>query len=61
MNDTRKIETVMTYDQWKEEHAKRIIRFVKEKLEKFLCYVVISCLFVSLPVLMIIHYLVVGY
>lgn len=61
MNDVRKIETVMTYDQWKEEYRKRIKQFIKHKLERFLCWIVIGCLFFSFPVLMIMHYIIVGY
>lgn len=61
MNDVRKIETVMTYDQWKEEYKKRIRKIIKCKLEKIFCWCVIGCMFLSFPVLIIVHYIFIGY
>lgn len=61
MNNVRKIETVMTYDQWKEEYKKRIRKIIKGKLEKIFYWIVIGFMFLSFPVLMIMHYIFIGY
>lgn len=64
----KKVEKVMTYDQWEEEiknrRKKRIhstINRVSKKLERAFYWIVISCMFWMLPMFVIAHYIVVGY
>ncbi len=61
MNDVRKIETVMTYDQWKEEYKKRLRKRIKNKLERILYRIALDCIFLLFPVLMFVHYFLIGY
>lgn len=64
----KKVEKVMTYDQWEEEiknrRKKRIhnmINRIKKKIEHLFYVIIISCMFWLLPIFVIAHYIVVGY
>lgn len=64
----KKVEKVMTYDQWEEEiknrRKKRIhnmINRINKKIEHLFYVIIISCMFWLLPISVIAHYIVVGY
>lgn len=64
----KKVEKVMTYDQWEEEiknrRKKRIrdmINRINKKIEHLFYVIIISCMFWLLPIFVIAHYIVVGY
>ncbi|GAA6275937.1 hypothetical protein F170042I7_21230 [Blautia caecimuris] len=64
----KKVEKVMTYDQWEEEiknrRKKRIrdtVKQINKKLERLFYVIIISCMFWLLPIFVIAHYIVVGY
>lgn len=64
----KKVEKVMTYDQWEEEiknrRKKRIhnmINRINKKIEHLFYVIIISCMFWLLPIFIIAHYIVVGY
>lgn len=64
----KKVEKVMTYDQWEEEiknrQKKRIynmINRINKKIEHLFYVIIISCMFWLLPIFVIAHYIVVGY
>ena len=64
----KKVEKVMTYDQWEEEiknrRKKRIhnmINRINKKIEHLFYVIIISCMFWLLPIFIIAHYIVFGY
>ena len=64
----KKVEKVITYDQWEEEiknrRKKRIynmINRINKKIEHLFYVIIISCMFWLLPIFVIAHYIVVGY
>lgn len=64
----KKVEKVMTYDQWEEEiknrRKKRIhnmINRINKKIEHLFYVIIISCMFWLLPIFVIAHYIVMGY
>lgn len=64
----KKVEKVMTYDQWEEQiknrRKKRIhnmINRINKKIEHLFYVIIISCMFWLLPIFIIAHYIVVGY
>ena len=64
----KKVEKVMTYDQWEEEiknrRKKRIrdtVKQINKKLERLFYVIIISCMFWLLPIFVIAHYIVVEY
>ena len=64
----KKVEKVMTYDQWEEEiknrRKKRIhdtVKRINKKIEHLFYVIIISCMFWLLPIFVIAHYIVVGY
>lgn len=65
---SRKIETVMTYDQWCKLFKKNIKRQILKRVRRALkpiCtafnWFIISLMFLSLPMGMILHWVFVGY
>lgn len=57
----KKVETVMTYEQWKEAHKKKIRKMLCDTVSTCFQWIVITVLFTGLPFGMVIHWLVVGY
>lgn len=64
----KKVEKVMTYDQWEEEIKNRrkkwihnMINRINKKIEHLFYVIIISCMFWLLPIFVIAHYIVVGY
>lgn len=56
-----KIETVMTYEQWKKEYKRSLRKMLFNTLSTCFQWVIIIGLFTALPFGMITHWLVVGY
>lgn len=57
----KKIETVMTYDQWKSEYKKRLRKMVMDTATTCFNWVFISLIFAGLPFGMLVHWITVGY
>lgn len=57
----KKIETVMTYDQWKEEYKKRLRKMVMDTVTTCFSLVLISLIFAGLPFGMLVHWITAGY
>lgn len=62
---SKKIETVMTYDQWcvlmKKRAKRKILDYAKRKINTVFNWIVISLMFLVLPIGMILHWLIIGY
>lgn len=52
----KKVDTVMTKEQWKQEIKKDLKKAVHDTIEQVLCWAVISAMFLALPVGMCIHF-----
>lgn len=57
----RRVQTVMTYDQWKAEYKKRIRKSIMDTVSTCVQWGVITLLFTGMPLSMIIHRVAVGY
>lgn len=57
----KKIETVMTYDQWKIVYKKRLRKMVMDTVTTCFNWVLISLIFAGLPFGMLVHWITVGY
>lgn len=58
---TKRVQTVMTYDQWKAEYKKRIRKSIMDTVSTCVQWGVITLLFTGMPLSMIIHWVAVGY
>lgn len=57
----KKIETVMTYDQWKAAYKKRLKKMVMDTVAICFNWVLVSLIFAGLPFGMLVHWITVGY
>lgn len=57
----KRVQTVMTYDQWKAEYKKRIRKSFMDAISTFFQWIVLTLLFTGFPLGMIIHWAAVGY
>ena len=61
MNNQRRKEKLMTYDEWQSVFEEEIKMYVGRKLHDFMYGTVLFLLLVVPPVLMILHYIMRGY
>ena len=52
-----KIETVMSYDQWEQEHKRRIKKAVRDTVQGITRDIVTAMLILALPLGMVVHFL----
>ncbi len=57
----KRIETVMTYEQWHKEYKRNIRKMIRNTLSTCFQWVVITLLFTGLPLGMITHWITTGY
>ena len=61
MNNQRRKEKLMTYDEWQSVFEEQVKMYVGQKLHDFMYGTVLFLLLVVPPVLMILHYIMRGY
>lgn len=61
MSNQRRKETLLTYEEWQNVFKKHLKMYVKQKLHNFMYFVGLFFMLVALPMLMITHYIVIGY
>ena len=61
MNSQKRQETLMTYDEWQRAFEKQVKMYVGRKLHKFVYGVALFLMLVVPQILMILHYIIVGY
>lgn len=61
MNNRKRKETLMTYDEWQKVFEKQVKKYVGRKLHKFVYGVALFLLLVVPPALMVAHYITIGY
>lgn len=57
----KKIETVMTYEQWRKEYKRRLWRMIHNTVSTCFQWIVLSLLFTGLPLGMFVHWIFAGY
>lgn len=61
MSNQRRKETLLTYEEWHNAFKKHLRMYVKQKLHDFMYCVGLFFMLVAPPMLMIAHYIVIGY
>lgn len=61
MSNQRRKETLLTYEEWQNAFKKHLRMYVKRKLHDFMYFVGLFFVLVAPPMLMITHYMLVGY
>lgn len=61
MSNKRRKETLLIYEEWQNAFKKHLKMYAKRKLHDFMYCVGLFSMLVAPPMLMIAHYLVVGY
>ena len=61
MSNQRRKETLLTYEEWQNALKKHLRMYVKQKMHDFMYCVGLFFMLVAPPMLMIAHYIVIGY
>lgn len=61
MNNQRRKEKLMTYDEWQSVFEEQVKMYVGQKLHSLMYGTVLFLLLVVPPLLMVIHYVMTGY
>ena len=61
MSNQRRKETLLTYEEWQNAFKKHLKMYVKRKLNDFMYCTILFFMLVAPPILMIAHYIVIGY